>query len=180
MEGVVERNKSYSWYRIKYAVGPIVFSLFFSYILVVKTDVGKAKIVDSEFLFVSIGVLLGFAFTLLTFIISMLDKIREYTVNKASKNSAEKARIIYRSNRLLREIKDNTIFIFSSLVVSVLCMVVEKIDVKDLQFEDYLGVSKLIFLNTIKLSIFILNIYSIYDLLKVTFKVSDSTEIVYK
>ncbi|QDK80888.1 hypothetical protein EXU85_20635 [Spirosoma sp. KCTC 42546] len=152
-------------------------TLCISYFLIKETSINKTKIVEGEFLFTLLGVLLGFAFTLLTFIISMLDKIKEQVAKDVNKTKVAKDNIMKRIGFLHSELRQDIYFIFITFIIVGVSIIAEKINFPFSEFINSLGTTKIEILNILKFSIFLLNLYVIYDLLEVTFSVSETTSI---
>lgn len=136
------------------------------YIIYSKFDISIDKIDDNDFEFQFIGILLGFALTIFQFIVSLVDKVREK--KEIEYQSAPEKLILLKSriDALYKEIKENITFIFISLlIISALYLV---------QSED--PIVNLIF-KSLRSAVFFLNLYAVYDLIIVSFKVSDTTSI---
>lgn len=161
-------------------IRPVIFItgvIAICYFLITETSLSKSKLLESEFLFTAIGLLLGFALTLLTFIISMLDKIKEYVKNNSIRKPESKEQVFLRLERLYRELKDDIYFIFITLIIVSTFLVIERVTFPGSEILKRLGISKNEIIYIVKLAIFLLNLFVIYDLLSITFRVSDTTVI---
>ena len=142
----------------------ILFLSVFFYFIFYLFDFPVGKINDNEFLFQFIGILLGFAITIFQFIISMVEKIKENHKVEVNGDVDKVNRFQTKIDRLYKELKENITFIFASLIIiSVLfvpmnlpCLVEKSVHV----------------------AIFLLNLYAIYDLVAVSFSVSNTTALI--
>jgi hypothetical protein len=143
---------------------PIFVLALIFYFLYDYSNIQVPKVNALDFLFQFLGILLGFALTIFQFIVSLVDKIIEKKEVEYKGLPERLEALRKKSNELYREIKDDILFIFYSLVI----------------------ISIMYFINSessntpeqaIRSAIFCLNIYAVYDLISVSFKVSDITTI---
>lgn len=151
-----------------------------SYVLVGTDCVPCDKFIAFEFLFTFIGVLIGFALSLFTHVVGLIDKLK--TKYNAIQDIAERDNKINNVNAIYREMKDDINFMFASLVIIVVVYIVSGIlkqAVLMAVFYDYVSLSCYEILaqikNAIILSIFFLCIFSIKDLIGISFKLSKYT-----
>jgi ABC-type tungstate transport system substrate-binding protein len=139
-------------------------------------DIGKIN--DNDFIFIFTGVLLGFALTIFPFIVTLVDKIREKSEKRFADNAIKKQNVEIRIAQLYSEVKDNIVFIFLSLSIVGFVYILQNIEVKAVLDTLERMFAKSIAYKALRLSIFLLNIYAIYDLIAVSFKLSDTTGII--
>jgi len=140
-----------------------------------KFDIGK--IGDNEFLFTFFGVMLGFGLTIFTFLIASIEGLRDKGHTKYAGNQIEINRINKTISELHTEIKDDIAFTFMSLVIIGLFIAVN-ISIPPFRLYSNYVFSQCNLAMSIKLSLFILNIRAIYDLIAISFKISNPTSIV--
>jgi hypothetical protein len=148
-------------------LGAIPLLLLFHY-----TKIVKIKFADSEFLLGYLGIFLGFAFSVVTFVMTLVDKGRQRVVESSIYTDLEKAETNIRMDRLNEELSDTLIFLFSSFLLVVIVMIWEAIDIPNVSIANSIWYAKPKLLSAIKFSIFGWSVYSIYDLLVASFQVS--------
>lgn len=160
----------------------VAFALLFliSIILIKHTNINIDTFVDNSFLFTYLGIFLGFAITIFTFIVSMIEKVRERIENDSSKTEAEKKVVENDIIHLYREIKQNIMLIFYSFLIIIIITLFGSVDIPFIKIPEYLGVSKIDLFSAIKLEILLLSLYSIYDLAISSFTISNLTGIIKK
>lgn len=153
---------------------PIIIAIAISCFIInyLKIDIGKAN--DNDFLFNFFGLLLGFALTIFSFIISIIEKIKDGAEVKYAKQPKKIKKMQASIKELYQEIKDDIAFTFVSLVIIGMLYIV------DYQIANFHIVSNwyydhVIMIKSLKLSLFVLNVYAIYDLVLISFKLSDTT-----
>lgn len=137
---------------------------------IVKSDlISYGYFIKTEFLFTFLGVFIGFALTLYTYITSQFDKMKENLTEKL-KNSPE---ILEDRLKLLpdlhAEIKDDILLLIYSLIIVVAISIGDKvlIELNDL-WNEVVNLS-----NSILLAVFILSVFALWDLVKTSFAISD-------
>lgn len=125
-------------------------------------DVGKIN--DNEFLFQFIGILLGFAITIFQFIISMVEKIKENHKLEVNGDVDKVSRFQTKVDKLYKELRENIKFVFVSLIIISILFVPMNIPYR---------IEK-----SIHVAIFLLNLYAIFDLVAVSFSVSNTTALI--
>lgn len=152
----------------------IAFALSNLLLFYFKFDIGKIN--DNDFLFNFFGILLGFAITIFTFIISMVEKIREKAEIKyaGDKNKSQKLQRKIRS--LYVEIKEDIVFTFISLILIGLLYITD-FNIPKIHFYKTYYFDQRIAVQSLKLALFALNIFAIYDLIIVSFRLSDTAGI---
>lgn len=155
---------------------PVVIAIIISNLLIYQFKINIGKVGDNDFLFSFFGIILGFAITIFTFIISLVEKIKEKAEIKYASDAGKKTKFENKIKALFSEIKDDIAFTFISVVIIGILYIVDvkipKINIVGTYFIDQkIGVESL------KLSLFFLNLYAIYDLIIVSFKMSDTTGI---
>lgn len=131
----------------------------------------NVKFIGSEFLLGYLGIFLGFSFSILTFVLSVVDKVKQsiepnYTVE-------QKETTQNRIKKFVDEQFDMLFFLFCSFIFVVLIMVVEVVNLSNalssiniyIDKSKIFHITKINLLDAAKFSIFALSIYGIYDLL---------------
>lgn len=145
-------------------------------IILLKLD--ASKICENGFLFNFLGILLGFSLTIFTFIVSMVEKVKDRADAKFEKDEDKKKKLQKIIDSLYTEIKDNIFFNFFSLILIGLSYLLPTSQ-DSFSFLNFEFKSDLIS-NSIKLAIFLLNLYAVYDLIMISFKLSDTVGILKK
>ncbi|GBD86691.1 hypothetical protein BMS3Abin03_00612 [bacterium BMS3Abin03] len=155
----------------------IFIVLFISSCLLIKyTNINIKVISDNPFLFTYLGIFLGFALTIFTFIVSMVDKIKEAIENDRSKTREQKEDTESNILSFYSEIKDDIFLIFYFFVIVTILSLFENIDIPLIKLDQFF-LSKTQLIDSIKLGMFILSLYAIYDLTSSAFKISEATGI---
>ncbi|GGG91597.1 hypothetical protein [Pedobacter zeae] len=137
-----------------------------------------SKIADNDFIFNFLGILLGFSLTIFTFIVSLVEKIKEKGEMKFQNDNNKLKKLQSVIDDLYVEIKDDIYFTFLSLIIIALAYLLET-SIGDLDLK-YFVINKTGLFNSIRLSVFLLNLYAIYDLIIVSFQLSDTVGILKK
>lgn len=154
-----------------------VFCVCFYILCHYKTDFKDVS--SNQFLIAYLGVLLGFALTLFTFIISMVEKISDKIIKDEIILPEIKVRKQEKLSGMLAEVKDNIAFVFFCLLICCIFSIIENIDLPYISITNYREfVTKSLIINSSKLTIFILSLYAIYDIMIVSFTISDLTSII--
>lgn len=165
--------------KAKIIIAFVFVSLFiFSLILIKHTQINIALFVDNSFLFTYLGIFLGFAITIFTFIVSMIEKIRDRIEINPHKTDEEKGKIEKDIINLYKEIKQNIMLIFYSFLTVILIALIGSIDLPFISISPKLGLTKHDIFCAIKLEILFLSLYSIYDLTTSSFTVSNLTGLI--
>jgi hypothetical protein len=155
---------------------PILIAFILSNLLIYyfKIDIGKVR--DNDFLFNFLGILLGFAITIFTFIISLVEKVKEKVEVRYQNNEGKKKAFEKKAKKLYQEIKDDIILTFISVVIIGL-LYITNIKIPKIYFYGSYFIDHSMCLDCLKLSLFGLNLYAIFDLIIISFKLSDTTAI---
>lgn len=135
------------------------------------------KIDEVDFLFTFTGIILGFAITIYAFIIPIIDKITEQVTEGTTIIQSLKDRREAKIKSVVKELQENIIFIFTSLCVIGLFYIIE-CPYHELPLFGSYALTTSMFVSCTKLAIFVLNIYAIYDLIIVSFKLSDVSGVI--
>ena len=155
----------------------IVFTCCFCIIWEYKVDL--KDIIGNQFLISYLGVLLGFALTLFTFIIAMVEKISEKLMKDNELTIQEKTTKQIMINSTLEEVKDDIKFVFISLLICCFLAIIESFDIPYIDFSAYRDYfTKISVINSLKLTIFLLSFYAIYDIMMVSFIISELTSMI--
>ena len=138
--------------------------------------VPRVKFAESEFLLSYIGIFLGFAFSVVTFVMTLVDKGRQRVLSTSDYSADEKKETLIRMNGLNDELSDILFFLFSSFLLIAILMLWEAIDIPYISVNANIWYSKLRILSAIKFSVFCLSVYGIYDLLIAAFKVNERVD----
>ena len=137
-----------------------------------------SKLGDNAFLFNFFGILLGFALTIFTFIVGLVEKIKDKAEIKFVYDNNKVEKVQKHIDILYSEIKDNIWFTFLSLII---IGIIYLFEAKKISLDNpYIVWNKNLFINSIKLSLFALNMYAIYDLIIIAFKLSDTVSVLKK
>ena len=147
----------------------IVFFLIVSFLIVRFDLVSYDYFVKTEFLFTFLGVFIGFALTLYTYITSMFEKMQDIIRIKYKDNPDELKSRISELPNLHTEIKDNIMYLFYVLIIVVILSVGDKMLLKlNCFWSEFQYIPK-----AILLTIFILSIVALKDLIVTSFAISD-------
>lgn len=108
----------------------------------------------------------------------MVEKVKDRADVKFEKDEDKKKKLQKIIDSLYTEIKDNIFFNFFSLILIGLSYLLP--DSKDSFFFFDLEFKNELVSNSIKLAIFLLNLYAVYDLIMISFKLSDTVGILKK
>ena len=150
----------------------IIYSVIFfaiSFAIVKYEFVSFSYFIETEFLFTFLGVFIGFALTLYTYITSMFDKMRDLIKEKYKNNPSEAEDRLQELPNLHTEIKDNIMYLFYVLLIVVFISVGDKIFLK----LDTLWGEVNYIIDSLLLTIFMLSILSLKDLIVTSFAISD-------
>lgn len=147
----------------------VLFCLIISFLVIRFDLVSYDYFIKTEFLFTFLGVFIGFALTLYTYITSMFEKLQDILKVKYKDNPIElKARLSELPN-LHNEIKDNIMYLFYVLIIVVVLSVGDKLILKlNVFWCEFQYVP-----NSILLTIFLLSIIALKDLIVTSFAISD-------
>ncbi|MBN2603384.1 MAG: hypothetical protein JXA91_04550 [Candidatus Thermoplasmatota archaeon] len=148
---------------------PIVLSVLVSIFF----DLKNISIIKIDFLIQFLGILLGFIFTILAFIYSMTESIKNQLVNNDNISDEAKTKQFELIDNLHDELKDGTKFVFILFCLSIFFCFLENINLPIIT----IGKTKTILLFVVKLSILFLSLYSIYDIMEIMFKISKVTAV---
>lgn len=160
--------------KMKYnkCIRPLIFSTIFIVIaslLVYFSDAENVALFEPVGLFTYVGVLLGFAITIYTFTLSLVDSIKDGIHKIENKTEAEKDRMINSMMDGFGEMKDNIILLFVGLVVIAVFAMLK------LVVNPFLpGISKFQIPEIALLSTFFFCTYSILDLMRSLFNLSET------
>jgi len=157
------------------AVIIVLVVVVISWAIVNCVQLSEIKILQEDFLFTYLGVFLGFAITIYTFGISILDSIKS-SIESTEDEILPPERKKKFFNALLsgfHELKSNILFITYSFLIVVVLVIIKNVKYPDniqilLKKLDYYCL-----LETIYLSIFILSILIIFDLLYSMFNLAE-------
>ena len=138
-------------------------------------EVPRVKFAESEFLLSYLGIFLGFAFSVVTFVMTLVDKGRQRVLT-SDYSTDEKKETLVRMNGLNEELADILFFLFSSFLLVATLMLWEAVDIPYISVKIDTWYSKPRILSAIKFSVFCLSIYGIYDLLVAAFKVNEKID----
>lgn len=150
----------------------IVIALCISYFVVHNKLVSYEFFIETDFLFTFLGVFIGFALTLYTYLTSMFENLKKIINRKWSNDIKLKDEKLKLLPILHNEIKDNIIFLIYSLIIVVTIAIGNQWLIEYNQY--YIcNIGVLDLKNSVLLAIFILSVYSLKDLVITSFKISD-------
>ncbi|MBK7106646.1 MAG: hypothetical protein IPH62_15335 [Ignavibacteriae bacterium] len=159
-----------------YIILLFIWLFFISCALVKHTNINIKSISDNSFLFTYLGIFLGFALTIFTFIVSMVDKIKDAIEKDESKTKEQKNIAQINILSFYSEIKDDIFLIFYFFIIVTALSLFENVDIPFINTSNFF-LSKIQLIVAIKLELFILSLYAIYDLTSSAFKISEATGI---
>ncbi len=155
---------------LKYIKPTLLFTVFIiaSSLLVYHTDAEKIALFEPVGLFTYVGVLLGFAITIYKFTLSLVDNIKESIQKLTELNDETKEQLIAQLMRGFKEMKENIMLLFVGLVVITIFAMLALIE------NPYMNdVSRFQIPEIALLSTFFFCTYSIYDLMRTLFNISE-------
>ncbi|WBO84772.1 hypothetical protein [Hymenobacter yonginensis] len=158
------------------SLGFILFGALFALGAFVLVNIPQIKFAESEFLLGYLGIFLGFAFSVVTFVMTLVDKGRQRIIDAKNYTEDEKKESKSRMSMLISELEDIMIFLFTSFVIVVFIMIWEVVDISFIKIPENMWYSKVRLLKAVKFSIFGWSVYGIYDLLIAAFKVNERVE----
>jgi hypothetical protein len=141
----------------------IVFTsiLLSTAIMLLKSEGQQIEFLDNGFLINFLGVFLGVAITLITYIYSVIN-------NYVSKYE-DKETIRTIAKNLYGEMKDNTMLIFWFLITIIVITFLSSIDIPGITCVDVIGIEKIKVFEWVKLNIVILSLIAIKDTIDTLF-----------
>ena len=154
----------------------ILFVLVVSLYVVNNYDVSNIKIVDNEFILTYLGIFLGFAITIYTFGVSMLENIKININQKEDLDPKTKAKFFRKLLNGFKELKIDIWLIFYCFLAVVIFSISKFIPVISfLESVEIIDGYPFKIRESINLTIFILSLWAIFDLMKALFSVSEIT-----
>ena len=154
----------------------LFLGLFMICLFLIKySKINASYVSDNSFLFNYLGIVLGFALTIFTFIVSMVDKIKDGIENDNSKTDEQKKSAQNNILQIYSELKDNIYLIFVFFIVVSLFALFDRVDIPFVSIGEKFIVNKQQIINAVKLEIFGLSLYAIYDLCSSSFKISETS-----
>lgn len=157
--------------KFKRKIFPVLITIsvtIISFILVKETEVELLSIFDTASLFTYFGVLIGFAITIYTFGLSMIADIKK-NIDKIDNLSAKTKDQMFKGLRNgFGQIKQDIWFIFTGIIIIIIFSILKNIEnpfgwnVEAFQIPE-----------TVNLSLFLLSTYSMYDIMKTMFNLSE-------
>lgn len=150
----------------------VLFTLSVCFLVISTKCIGYKKFIGADFLFAFIGVLIGFALSLFTHVVGLIGKLKDkYSTEIRTEEITRKINALH---RIYDEMKDDIVFMFISLVVIVIISIISgyaKFASK--QFTHDVLVMLVKVKESVVLAIFLLNIYTVKDLISISFKLSE-------
>lgn len=151
-------------------IGIILVVYALCYPIVLRELVSYHYFVQTEFLFTFIGVFIGFALTLYTYVTSMFENIKTIIRQKYATNIPVRDSKLDMLPILHGEIKDDIVFLIYALIAVVVLAISHKFLIKIELCSFYFNMLDI--KNAFLLDIFILSVYALYDLVCASFKIS--------
>jgi hypothetical protein len=154
--------------RIIYAISVVTIAFIISNLLVRGTSILNFKILDPTNLFTYFGVLIGFALTVYTFGLAMISDIKKDLMSLNIFSEEQKASMLKRLADGFKEIKEDIWIIFSALILIIYFAVV-----KEIPNPFSWNVEKYMIPESSYLTLFIITTYSMYDIMRTLFNLSE-------
>lgn len=151
----------------------ILIFLSISYYVVLNNVVSYEDFTKTDFLFTFLGVFIGFALTLYTYLTSMFENMKKIIRTKYVNDVITRDSKLDLLPKLHNEIKDNIVFLIYVLVIVVLIAVLDKSIMKIEFYNCCLNIKMIDVKNSILLTIFSLSILALVDLVRTSFTISD-------
>jgi hypothetical protein len=162
-------NKNKMKYGRKFLTGFLIIIIAIgSNLLVRKTDIGDLKLFETVSLFAYFGVLIGFALTIYTFGLSMVTDIKKELRSNTNFSEEKIEELLIKLANGFAEIKGDIWLIFWSIILILVFSVANIIenpfgwDLKEWEIPQ-----------TASVSLFIISTYSMYDIMKTLFNLSE-------
>ena len=155
--------------RIGRLVMYIIVFFIVSYVIVSNDLVSYDYFVKTEFLFTFLGVFIGFALTLYTYITSMFEKMSQIIKEKYSDKPNEISKRLNELPNLHNEIKDNIMYLFYVLLFVVILSIGDKVLIELNAYWDKVS----LIVDSVLMTIFLLSIVALKDLIVTSFAISD-------
>jgi multisubunit Na+/H+ antiporter MnhB subunit len=140
------------------------FILLLSFAIIQNVDISKITLFDSMNLFTYFGVLIGFAITVYTFGLSLLDEIKLNIKQHKKFDDAKKLELKSKLNNSFIQLKENIWLIFIAIILIAIFSILKLIP------NNYIdNVEKYKIPETVNMSLFILTTFAVYDIIKTIF-----------
>lgn len=153
----------------------ILIILGFSWAIIYFLKLNNIKIIQEDFLFTYLGVFLGFALTIYTFGISMLESIKSTieTTDEEILTSSKKKEFFTSILAGFYELKSDILFITYSFLIVVLLTLIKNLVLTERLKNILEGLNSYYLLESIYLAIFLLSLLIIFDLLYSMFNLAE-------
>lgn len=163
----LEMMRSEKIYRGVVSILAFIFISYFSYLLVLNTNISNSKILDSSSLFAYFGVLIGFSLTIYTFGVSIAIDVKEKIDCNKNISKEKGKKIFHKLINCFDEIKSDIWIIFFSTIIVIFFQIAEEI------FTPIFPNLKLKRIPEIaNLTLFIVTTFLMHDIMKSMFLVS--------
>lgn len=149
----------------------ILITLLLSYYVVLSGAVSYQYFIKTDFLFTFLGVFIGFALTLYTYLTSMFENMKKIIKTKHAQDIKVRDEKLDLLPLLHTEIKENIIFLIYALVLVVLVAVLHK-PIMSIDLSRF-NIKILDITNALMLTVFFLSVLSLIDLVRTSFTISD-------
>lgn len=136
--------------------------------LVYYSDAEKISLFEPVGLFAYIGVLLGFAITIYTFNLSLVDGIKDEINKDADIDADKKTSFIERLINVFSEMRDGIWMLFVGIIILVTVSICDLAFIKPSNFLGKYQIPEIT-----QMSVFFFCTYSMYDLIYTMFKISE-------
>lgn len=157
--------------RIFKLVLTILITFSICYYIVLREIVAYRYFIKTDFLFTFLGVFIGFALTLYTYLTSMFENMKKILRVKYANDAVKLNEKMNLLPLLHKEIKDNIIFLIYALVIVVFVAIFEKPILKIELCSFYFNMLDI--KNSVMLTVFVLSILALVDLVRTSFTISD-------
>ncbi|MEO6175785.1 MAG: hypothetical protein ABIP27_11610 [Flavobacterium circumlabens] len=148
-----------------------MITLLLSYYVVLSGAVSYQYFIKTDFLFTFLGVFIGFALTLYTYLTSMFENMKKIIKTKHAQDIKVRDEKLDLLPLLHTEIKENIIFLIYALVLVVLVAVLHK-PIMSIDLSRF-NIKILDITNALMLTVFFLSVLSLIDLVRTSFTISD-------
>lgn len=143
----------------------IVFFIISIFLVTLNKKMYTLPILEDQFLINFVGAILALSVAIITLLYSIIDKVRESIIEFHFQDTKTN-----RIPHLLKELKEDTLFIFYILVILFIISILNKCDIPIVKW-NFTIISKNNFIALIKLFLISLTLFSLRDIIKTLFTI---------
>ncbi|URZ07566.1 hypothetical protein [Clostridium felsineum] len=143
----------------------IVLFIISAFFVTLNKKIYTLSILEDQFLINFVGTILALSVAIITLLYSIIDKVRESIIKFHFQNTKTD-----RIPHLLKELKDDTLFIFYILVSVFIISILNKCDIPIVKW-DFKIITRNNFIALIKLFLIFLTLFSLRDIIKTLFTI---------